>query len=322
MATLADIAKAAKVSKAAVSYAFSNDSVKQAKLSAATLEHILNTAKQLDYVPSWTARALAHQKSYNIALLLPENCTTNISGHYLGLFHGVSSAISESEYNLSVFFGCNEKFLQSVLHNRVDGIVVIASLNESDAFSVFSNLNKPVVFLNRIAPSICPKASSCRSDYAGWANEVISDFLDKKLSSCQLFYRPERNGDQEVLTLLANLCQMNNLKFTSFNRDEFTNLNNIDEKTGLIFCGSSPKIIDALSKSSSLNYVVLTSPEVFRLGNWDVKKLYFHNSEDIGYNGVKILLDMIDKNSKAINKTIPLIKKQLVSLESKTKFEF
>ena len=67
---------------------------------------------------------------------------------------------------------------------------------------------------------------------------------------------------------------------------------------------------------------MLTSPEVFRLGKWDVEKLYVHNSEAIGFNGLKTLLDMIDKNSQAVNKTIPIIKKQSVSLESKTKFEF
>ena len=120
MVKLVDIALAAGVSKAAVSYAFSNDPAKRGKLSPATLQRILHAASEFDYHPNWSARAFARQKSYNIALLMPERSAYNISGHYLGIFHGVSSAVGSSDYNLSVYFGWDQKFQNSIKPNRFD----------------------------------------------------------------------------------------------------------------------------------------------------------------------------------------------------------
>ena len=52
--TIKDVAKKANVSKSAVSFAYNDPS----KLSEATVEHIMQTAEEMGYVRSATARAL------------------------------------------------------------------------------------------------------------------------------------------------------------------------------------------------------------------------------------------------------------------------
>jgi len=322
MVKLVDIAAAAHVSKAAVSYAFSSDPAKRGKLSAATLERILQTAADLDYTPSWTARALARQRSYNIALLLPEECTRNMSGHYLGLFHGVSSAMADSEYNLSVFFGCDRKFMQNVQHNRIDGLVVIARRHQSAVFSMLGQLEHPMVFLNRTAPGECGNAGSCRSDYRRWLEEILLEFKARQIKQCTLFYREERNSDQEIRQLFAGLCSDLGLKSSELKRENFGSFDVNSADSAMVCCGSSPEIIDVLSRAKNDNYVMLSTPATNRRGLLIQQNLYYHDSKNIGRAGVNMLLKMIDAHAAPEDLTIPLVQIREAGGSGNLTFEF
>ena len=309
MVKLSDIAQAANVSMAAVSYAFSSDPGKRKKLSQSTLKRILRIASDMDYSPSWAARAFAQQKSYNIALLMPERCANGLSRHYLGIFHGVSFAAGESEYNLSAFFGCTSKFQNNVQQGRIDGVLVIARRDESAAFKTMGSLKLPLVFLNRTAPECCLNAGSCSSDYQLWLTGVMQKYLQLKLKKCTLFYRKNRNSDQIICRIFSELCRQYGLIQEIVYRSDFTAWDLGTDQTGYIFCGSTPEIIAALTGRQDINYAMLASPEITSLQGLIQENLYYHDSTEIGRNGVQMLVDMLENHSPPYSRLLPLIQK-------------
>ncbi len=307
MVKLADIACAAKVSKAAVSYAFSDDPAKRGKLSPCTLERILKIAAELDYSPSWMARAFAKQKSYNIALLMPERCTYGMSRHYLGIFHGVSSAVGDSDYNLSVFFGCGHKFQNNIQQGRIDGVLALARRDDAEIFQKMAQWDLPLVFLNRTAPEVCVNAGSCSSDYEAWLTEILQKYQKRKIKKCVLYYRDARDSDKIICNVFSKLCRDYGLAAELLKRDEYCGINSDARQTGFIFCGSSPAIIAELARRSDVEYAIIISPEYDWRSGLKQENLYYHNSSDIGSHGVQMLFDMIDKHAGACHKKLPLI---------------
>lgn len=188
MATLLDVAKAAKVSKAAASYAFSGDPAKRAKLSPETLERIRKVAAELCYVPSIQARAFSLRKNFAVALLLPSHCACNFSLHNLRMFHGVSTAVTASDYNLQVTFGCQERFLRDLEQRRFDGVVMVSKLVESPVIEEVARRGVPLVLLGRSWP---PESNigSVTSDFAGFLREVAGHFREKGCRRVKLFCR-------------------------------------------------------------------------------------------------------------------------------------
>ena len=304
MISLKDLAEAVGVSKAAVSYALSDNPEKQAKVSVVTRRRILEAAKRLNYQPNIMGRGFSLCRSYNIALLLPLSCTVSISGHYLGMFHGVSSGITASDYNLSVFFGCDEKFLSSVSGGRVDAAAVIARNHNEEDFRPFSSLSCPLVFLNRRIPELCT-AGSCRRDYAGWIGAVMKKFMAKKVKAVTLYIRQERSGDWEIRELFRKFCSESAITGICRLREEF-HPSQINPGESYIFCGSSPAIRHFLAANDQLDYVMLASTDTTKDVKLSAEKLFYHDSEAIGRACVKLLLNMIEKPGFNAEITIPL----------------
>ena len=316
MVKLVDIARASRVSNAAVSYAFSSDpakqaklsAAKQAKLSAATRERILQTAARFNYRPNLTGRGFALRRSYNIALLMPVSCTRNMSGHDLGMFHGVSAGIAGSDYNLSVFFGCDGKFFDSVQSGRIDAAAVLARRTRSEAFGELAKLTIPLVFLNRPAPPGCANAAGCRSDYRGWLTDVLDDFCRRGVKNCKLYYREERYGDQEVKRLFEKLCGDRSISGRSIRRLEFEAPDHLSKEDGYIFCGSSPGIFDFIWHNRDVHYVIISEMDSYRRSSLVPEKLFYHDSEAIGRTGVEMLLSVLEHGKFPEEKRIPLIR--------------
>lgn len=305
MVTLKDLAAAVGVSKAAVSYALSDNPERRSKVSPETREKILDAAKRLNYHPSLLGRGFSLSRSYNIALLLPRSCTGSISDHYLGMFHGVSSGIAASSYNLSVFFGCDDKFINSVQSGQLDGVTVIARNPESPEFEKLGCLKPPVIFLNRTAPAECPAAASCRSDYAAWIKEVITRFIAEKLRKITVFIRPDRAGDHEIAVLVKKFCRENSLGYLCCRRDDFSPAH-VFSDCGYIFCGSSPDIRSCLAENNDISYVMLASQETTRDAKLDTRKLFYHDSVAIGRASVSLLIDMVENHAAPAELFIPL----------------
>ena len=94
MATIKDIAEACKVSKATVSRYINNSGY----VSTAAAEMIAAKIKELDFIPSATARNLTTRKSNVIGVVIPE-----VSNPFFAeIFKGISQVAEQ--HNLSIFY--------------------------------------------------------------------------------------------------------------------------------------------------------------------------------------------------------------------------
>ena len=113
-----DVAQAAGVSSATVSYVLNGTK----RLSPEVEKRVLEAARQLNYCPDFHARALAGSKSYTLGLL-----TTDIANTYqLEVIKGLQSEALKYDYVVIVFdaFGDTERYIDSLISRRVDGIFV------------------------------------------------------------------------------------------------------------------------------------------------------------------------------------------------------
>lgn len=131
-ATLKDIAKAAEVSVATVSYVLNN--APNQTIPDETRCRVLDAAKQLNYVPNLTARSLVMQKSGLIGILINRQVS---DGSWIRLRHahfidGLEQLLTERGYHvvLSSLDAVNPK-LDIISERKLDGVFVIDAKKES-----------------------------------------------------------------------------------------------------------------------------------------------------------------------------------------------
>ena len=116
--TIKDIAKIANVSHTTVSRALNNSPF----ISDLTKAKIMTIAKELNYVPNYSAKSLVLNRSYNIGLIFTTISEATSSRFFYETISGVNSAIKES-YNLVVRGIDDYKDFTSVNSKRFDGII-------------------------------------------------------------------------------------------------------------------------------------------------------------------------------------------------------
>ncbi|QSO46611.1 LacI family DNA-binding transcriptional regulator [Alicyclobacillus mengziensis] len=143
--TIKDIAKILNVSHTTVSRALNNSPL----ISDETKKRILETAKQLNYVPNYSAKSLVQNRSYNIGLFFSTITQVTSPGFFYETVRGVHSVITDN-YNLVVNGIDNYKDFQSIDTKRFDGIILM-SQSEKDNALVYHALDRhiPIVVLNR-----------------------------------------------------------------------------------------------------------------------------------------------------------------------------
>ena len=299
MVKLIDIANAAGVSKAAVSYAFSADPEKRAKLSGKTRERILRTAQEYHYTPNILGRGFSMRKSFAVALLLPQHCTRNISKHNLGMFHGVSSVLAASDYNLQICFGCQERFLDSLEQHRIDGVVMVSKLSGSPMIEEIASRGIPLVLLGRTYDDPAGMIGSVGSDLDGFIRQTIRRFKKEKVRRIRVYRRSRwpLAVDEEVIRALETELP-GNMNFDLGDLDDFEAPG--DETDAVICRSMSPAAADFLRRDGRPAAVwsggPLHLPGVFQ---------QYHDSFGIGTLGTELLLGMIEGSRTAEKIFIP-----------------
>ena len=299
MVKLIDIANAAGVSKAAVSYAFSPDPGKRAKLSGKTRERILRTAKEFDYTPNILGRGFSMRKSFAVALLLPQHCTRNISKHNLGMFHGVSSVLAASDYNLLIFFGCQERFLHSLEQHRVDGVAMVSKLSNSPMIGEIAARGIPLVLLGRTYDDPAGMIGSVGSDLDGFIQQTVRRFKKEKVRRIRLYRRSrwQLAVDEEMIRVLEAQLPGN----MSFDLGDLDDFEEPGDETDAVICRSmSSAAAEFLHRDRRPAAVwsggPLHLPDVFQ---------QYHDSVRIGTCGTELLLGMIEGRCTAEQIVIP-----------------
>lgn len=120
--TIADVARAAGVSKAAVSFAFNTPE----RLSADTVTRIRSIATTLDYRPDPVARMLAQRRTWTIGILTPQGLDVIFTNPYFGEFSaGVATAAEAAGLAIQFISPLHGSLTRAVDRASVDGIIAV-----------------------------------------------------------------------------------------------------------------------------------------------------------------------------------------------------
>jgi len=190
-----EIAKIAGVSVATVSRVLNHpDSV-----APETKERILNVIKESDYTPNWFARGLNFNRTNTIGLLIPNI----LNPSYMEIAKGVEDVAHQKDYTT---FLCNaenavekeRRYVESLMRRKVDGIVLVSSLLESEDVDAVMKQGVPVVLIgeNRNISGI----PIVRIDCHGAAAKAVRHLIDIGYRDIAIIYgtTPERENMRKI----------------------------------------------------------------------------------------------------------------------------
>ena len=317
MARIQDVATAANVSKATVSYVFSPE--KSALISPETRQKVLDAARKLGYKPSFIGKALSKQRTYNVALVLPARTAHSMSQHLLRIFHGIVNSAEKSEYTVSTFFGVSKRFISRAETHRFDGVIVVGLGSDRIALDRLAALNLPMVVLNR-EYTVNEHIGCVRSDLAGWFLSETKHFLNNNCRNILLLnkglYADSGRELAEALPMALERVQAagGKLEYLTMNDDgsltlqlqEFLQSHQVD---ALIVNGSlaGSYVLSALRVLNKVPGRDIMLSGFFR--DYNGLMLGFswqHDSEEIGKRGWMMLESMI-AGKAASYQLLPLV---------------
>lgn len=169
MATMEDVAKAAKVSRATVSRVLSNSSV----VKSETSRKVMYWVKKLGYEPNKLAQSLAGNRSGIIGVIVP-NITNPF---YSASVEAIEEAASEEGYNIIICCSNRSKekedrYIKDLRSRKVDGIIIYPV--GVDNIERFSKYNFPIVSIGKKIEG----RSAVLSDLEGGAALIAKHFLE------------------------------------------------------------------------------------------------------------------------------------------------
>lgn len=151
-ATIADVAKAAGVSKTTISRYLSGD---YKSISEATLKRIKETVAELKYRPNRMARGLKADRSYSIGMIFAD-----ISNPYsTSVLRGAEDVCTKSGYSMIV---CNtdndaakeKNYIAMMQAHRIDGLIIHPTGHNQDILHELAEDRTPVVLIDRKIPGL------------------------------------------------------------------------------------------------------------------------------------------------------------------------
>jgi LacI family transcriptional regulator len=140
MTTIKDVAKHARVSVTAVSYALNDTGT----ISDDTRKRILAVAKELNYHPNAFARNLKKRKTGTVGVFI-----TSFGGSfYEEILEGIHDAVIQTDYEMIV---CPESWTKRkvLTHRQVDGAIVFDYKIDSETIVNLASKKFPIVVLDR-----------------------------------------------------------------------------------------------------------------------------------------------------------------------------
>lgn len=189
--TIYDISKKLNVSVATVSRALNN----HPRISQATKELVVKTAKEMDYKQNNLAKALKSGETKTVGVIVPYINTNFFSSVIRGIEeelspHGYRVIICQSHDDASI----EKKQLTTLLHTQVDCIFISISKNTNDTDyykKVVESTNTPIIFFDR------------KKDVPGISTITIDDHKGAYLATEHLINEGYKNichfsGDQNL----------------------------------------------------------------------------------------------------------------------------
>lgn len=146
--TIHDIAKELNIDSSTVSRALSNSD----RVTQKTKDKVNAKAFELGYQRNLLASNLRNNKSNTIGVIVPR-----ISRHFFSsAIAGIEETAYDAGYNVTICqsleqFDREQKIIQSLSANRVDGILISISMETKDnaILQTFKNSGRPIIFFDR-----------------------------------------------------------------------------------------------------------------------------------------------------------------------------
>lgn len=162
--TIAEIAKMAGVSKTTVSRVLNNKS----DVLPETRQKIQDLILLHDFQPNAFAKAISHQKSNTIGLVIPHDANYIFSNpYYSEIIRGVSIEAKKNGYHLMLIYAEGDDYIAVVKQKRVDGIILISpGIQHRTVIQRLNELEIPFVATSRM-PGVSDINYVCIDDFYG-----------------------------------------------------------------------------------------------------------------------------------------------------------
>jgi DNA-binding LacI/PurR family transcriptional regulator len=151
--TINDIARAAGVSKTAVSFAFNDPS----QLAPATVHHILEVAERLGYTPDPIARSMTTKRTNALGLLLPQDIASAMANPFFTQFiRGIGKVCGRAGMSLMLVPPLWGSILKAIPHATVDGFIVVGLEVDCGEVQLLRRRHIPFVMVDSEAPEDVP----------------------------------------------------------------------------------------------------------------------------------------------------------------------
>ena len=144
--TIDDMARELGVSKTTVSRAISG----KGRISEETRKRVFALMEEHNYRPSAVAKSLAKNKTYNLALVLPEDCNADEMPFFQHCLTGACAVASQHDYDILIttVSALNLRQLERILANRkVDGVIVSRTVTGSKMVELLREKGVPFVLI-------------------------------------------------------------------------------------------------------------------------------------------------------------------------------
>ena len=308
--TLNDIAKVLNVSKVTISKALRN----HPDISIRMKDLIKKTAIEMGYSPNFVARNLSAKKTNTIGLVVPK-----IAHFFFGsVIEAIYDAAFENNYEiiLTVTQENQEKenkYIQSLLSMRVDGIIISITQNTVDC-SMFESIREkevPIVFLDRVVE--CGDFSCVTvEDYAG-SYKATEHAIKMGYTKLAHFAGPkEINISRERYRGFVNALTDNNIQVNEewiihggySDVDGYNALMKLAEAGNLpefIFTVTYPVALGVYAAAQKLGLKISQDIDVICFGDSDVNRFIspslscvYQPTEKLGREAVKMILEQIN----------------------------
>ncbi|WP_410512734.1 LacI family DNA-binding transcriptional regulator [Paenibacillus sp. BR2-3] len=185
-ATIADVAKAAGVSKTTISRYLSGD---YKSISETTLTRIKQTVSELRYRPNRLARGLRADRSYSIGMIFAD-----ISNPYsTSVLRGAEDVCTKQGYSMIV---CNtdndpgkeKNYIAMMQAHRIDGLIIHPTGYNQDILKEMAEDQIPIVFIDRSIPGL--GFDTVATDNINAMSEATRFFLGQGYQRIGFFSQP------------------------------------------------------------------------------------------------------------------------------------
>lgn len=171
-ATIKDVAQASGVSTATVSYVLNNG---PRRVDPGTQRRVQAAMERLQYHPSTMARGMSRKRLDCIGVVFPQSNPSLVGDSYFGaLLDGIITTATERRQNVTLYTGLEWRgrdSLPAFRDRRVDGLLLIATLTDSDIVPALTEARVPFILINNTLADA--RIASVDIDNAGAVSQIV-----------------------------------------------------------------------------------------------------------------------------------------------------